>query len=241
MKLCGCEEHDKLPASHKGTEYFLRKKRWLHNLLHSMALLRIRYLFSEEEKKSISAKFIHGFLRSMQVHSEGLSGTQFIPVNVFEGELPLMLFSLPLRSKSISELSWPASLPHTRNFPPVLTVTHKAPGQQRGWRLCRRRLMWGKDCQTVLNLTYPLSGSFSLELIVNPIKAGNTAYWFTPLNTHNKQIQREYIMCKFTHKWLSHPRNIHINHISSHCTPLYWPVRWKNSCSSHSLNWLQPL
>ena len=43
----------------------------------------------------------------MQVHSEGLGGTQFIPVNVFEGELPLMLFSLPLRSKSILELSRP--------------------------------------------------------------------------------------------------------------------------------------
>lgn len=81
--------------------YFLQIKgtgRWLHNLLHSLPLLRIRDLFSEEEKKSISAKFIHGFLRSMQVHLEGLGGTQFIPVKVFEGELPLMLFSLPCRS-----------------------------------------------------------------------------------------------------------------------------------------------
>lgn len=70
-----------------------KKGRWLHNLLHSLPLLRIRDLFSKEEKKkSISAKFIHGFLRSMRVHSEGLAGTQFIPVNVFEGELPLMLF-----------------------------------------------------------------------------------------------------------------------------------------------------
>ncbi len=87
----------------------IKKGRWFYNLLHSLPLHRIRDLFSKEEKKkSISAKFIHGFLRSMRVHSEGLGGTQFIPVNVFEGELPLMLFSLPLRSKSILELSWPA-------------------------------------------------------------------------------------------------------------------------------------
>lgn len=86
---------------------FFKKGKWLHNLLHSLPLLRIRDLFSKKEKKSISAKFIHGFLRSMRVHSEGLGGTQFIPVNVFEGELPLMLFSLPLRSKSILELSRP--------------------------------------------------------------------------------------------------------------------------------------
>lgn len=68
------------------------------------AICKIHHLCSElvffffEEKKSISAKFIHGFLRSMQVHLEGLGGTRFIPVKVFEGELPLMLFSLPLRS-----------------------------------------------------------------------------------------------------------------------------------------------
>lgn len=87
---------------------FLKKGRCLYNLQHSLPQLRIRDLFSEEEEKSISAKFIHGFLQSMLVHSEGLGGTQFIPVNVFEGELPLMLFSLPLRSRSISELSRPA-------------------------------------------------------------------------------------------------------------------------------------
>lgn len=151
----------------------LKKGRHLYNLQHSLPLLRIRDLFSEEEKKSISAKFIHGFLRSMRVHSEGLGGTQFIPVNVFEGELPLMLFSLPLRSKSISELSRPAR--HMgRNFPPVLADTHKAPGQERGCRGCGRKRQSGWCA--VLNLTYPLSGSLLLKLIVNPIKAGNTAY-----------------------------------------------------------------
>lgn len=66
----------------------------------------------------------------MRVHSEGLGGTQFIPVNVFEVELPLMLFSPPLRSKSIVELSRPAR--HMRGT--SLTVTHKAPGQERGRR-----------------------------------------------------------------------------------------------------------
>lgn len=96
---------------------FLKQGRRLHNLQLSLPLLRIRYLFSEKEKKkSISAKFIHGFLRSMRVHSEGLGGPQLIPVNVFEGELPLMLFCLPLRSKGVLELSWPTC--HTRGtFP----------------------------------------------------------------------------------------------------------------------------
>lgn len=159
--------------------YFLQIKgtgRWLHNLLRSLPRLRIRDLFSEEEKKSISAKFIHGFLRSMQVHLEGLGGTQFIPVKVFEGELPLMLFSLPLRSQSILVLSWPTG--HTgRAFPLVLTVTHKAPGQQRGWcavtaDVRKRQSGW----QAVPNLTCPLSGGRLHELIVNPIKAGNTVY-----------------------------------------------------------------
>lgn len=85
--------------------------------------------------------------------------------------------------------------------------THKAPGQgeedgeEQQW-------MWGG--LAVVNLTYPLSGSLLLELIVNPIKAGDRAYWFTPLNTDNKQIQREYILCGFTHKWLLCPQNIHI-------------------------------
>jgi len=65
---------------------------------------------------------------------------------------------------------------------------------------------------------YPLSGS--LRLIATPIKAGNTAYWFTPLNTHYKQIQREYIMCKFTHKWVSHPHNIYIISSRAPCTPI---------------------
>lgn len=156
----------------------------------------------------------------MRVHSEGLGGTQFIPVNVFEGELPLMLFSLPLRSKSILELSWPAC--HTGGTSPaVLTITHKAPGQKWGWRetavdVRERQSGW----LAVLNLTYPLSGSLLLELIVNPIKAGNTAYWFTPLNTHNKQIQREYIICELTQKWLSRPQNFHIIYSSAQCTLL---------------------
>lgn len=194
--------------------YFLlikkKKGRWLHNLLHSLPLLRIRDLFSEEEKKSISAKFIHGFLRSMRVHSEGLGGTQFIPVNVFEGELPLMLFSLPLRSKSISELSQPACHTGGTSLQSSPLPTRHLDTREDGveWRL-----MWGERQSgwlAVLNPTYPLSGSLLLELIVNPIKAGNTAYWFTSLNTHNKQIQREYIICKFPHKWLSCPQNIHI-------------------------------
>lgn len=77
-----------------------QKERRSRNLQDSPPLFRIRDFFflRRKEKKSISAKFIHGFLRSMQVHLEGLGGTRFIPVKVFEGELPLMLFSLPLRS-----------------------------------------------------------------------------------------------------------------------------------------------
>lgn len=152
----------------------------------------------------------------MRVHSERLSGTQFIPVNVFEGELPLMLFSLPLRSKSISELSLPAR--HTgAKFLRALAVTHKAPGQQKACcggaaaDVRQRQSGW----LAVLNLICPPLGNLSLELIVNPIKAGNTAYWFTPLNTHNKQIHWEYITCKSTHKWFSPPQNIHINYSSS--------------------------
>lgn len=79
-----------------------------------------------------------------------------------------------------------------------------------------QQLTWGKDNQVGwLNLICPPLGNLSLELIVNPIKAGNTAYWFTPLNTHNKQIHWEYITCKSTHKWFSRPQNIHINYSSS--------------------------
>lgn len=113
----------------------------------------------------------------MRVHSERLSGTQFIPVNVFEGELPLMLFSLPLRSKSILELSLPAR--HTGGkFLRALAVTHKAPGQQKACcggaaaDVRQRQSGW----LAVLNLICPPLGNLSLELIVNPIKAGNTAY-----------------------------------------------------------------
>ena len=122
--------------------FLLIKRRWLHNLLHSLPLLRIRDLFSEQGKKSISAKFIHGFLRSMRVHSEELGGTQFIPVNVFEGELPLMLFSLPLRSKSILELSRPAAareeLPSQSS--PLPTRHLHSTDDNGEWRL-----MWGKE------------------------------------------------------------------------------------------------
>lgn len=201
----------------------------LHSLKLSLPLHRIRYLFSEEEKKSISAKFIHGFLRSMWVHSEGLSGPQFIPVNVFEGELPLMLFCFPPRSKSILELSRPAC--HTRGTSLQSSVTHMARGCAAAADVEERQSGW-------LGLLW---GSLLLELIVNPIKAGNSAYWFTPLNTQYKQIQREYVMCRFAHKWLSCPQNIHI----------IWCSRWKtavphtlligcNHCNlnSHDLSWL---
>lgn len=177
----------------------------------------------------------------MRVHSQGLGGTQFIPVNVFEGELPLMLFSLPLRSKSISELSRPAC--HlggtTLQSSPLPTRHLDSRGDGVGVAADVRERQSGG--LAVLNLTYPLSGSLLLELIVNPIKDGNTGYWFTSLNTCNKQIQREYIMCKFTHKWLSRPQTIHIIYSSAQCAPIILVCWVKNSCSPLSLNLLQPL
>lgn len=84
----------------------------------------------KKKKKSISAKFINGFLRSMRVHSEGLAGTRFIPVNVLEGELPLMLFSFPLGSKSMWVLSRPGR--HTGGTSSSLLFLHAAPGLWRG-------------------------------------------------------------------------------------------------------------
>lgn len=136
----------------------------------------------------------------MWVHSKRLSGTQFFPVNVFEGELPLMLFSLHLRWKSILELSQPAG--HTGA---TSVVTYEAPASRRGWR----GAAGGR-----VSLTYSMSRSPTLELIANPIKTGKTAYWFTPLNTHDKQMQRKHIVCKFTHKWLPRLQNI-LKHSSS--------------------------
>lgn len=65
----------------------------------------------------------------MRVHSKRLSGTQFIPVNVFEGELPLMLFSLLLGSKS---LVLSRRRPRARGN--LQLVTSMAPGQWR-WQL----------------------------------------------------------------------------------------------------------
>ncbi|GAA6075751.1 uncharacterized [Tachysurus ichikawai] len=47
----------------------------------------------------------------MLVHSARRSGTRFIPLNVFEGELALMLFSLPLGQRARSSLSPPVTYP----------------------------------------------------------------------------------------------------------------------------------
>lgn len=114
-----------------------KKGRWLHNMLHSLPLLRIRDLFSEEEKNQLVLNLFIDFLRSMRVHSEGLGGTQFIPVNVFEGELPLMLFSLPLRSKSISVLSRPTCHTGGTSFQSSLLPTRHLDSREDGveWRL----------------------------------------------------------------------------------------------------------
>lgn len=104
-------------------------------------------------------------------------------------------------------------------------------------------LMWGKRQSgwlAVLNPTCPLSGSLSPELIVNPIKAGNTVYWFTSLNTHSKRARREYIMCKFTHKWLSRPQNIHIIYNSARWIPnikvYLFKKKTKKTAAPHSPN-----
>lgn len=61
----------------------------------------------EEKKNQLELNLLMDFLRSMRVHSEGLAGTRFIPVNVVGGELPLMLFSFPHGSKSMWVLSRP--------------------------------------------------------------------------------------------------------------------------------------
>ncbi|CAB1460060.1 unnamed protein product [Pleuronectes platessa] len=81
-----------------------------------------------------------------------------------------------IKSKSISELSRPAR--HTGGTSPsVLAVTHKAPGQE---SIAMEAAVDVRERQSgrlaVLKLTCPLSGRLSLELIVNPIKAGNSAY-----------------------------------------------------------------
>lgn len=124
------------------------------------------YFVRKKNKKSISAKFINGFLRSMRVHSEGLAGTRFIPVNVVEGELPLMLFSFPLGSKSMWVLSRPRR--HTGGISSSLLFPHTAPGW---WR---EPFEGEKDS---LDPLFPLSSWLLPELIVDPIKAGNTVYW----------------------------------------------------------------
>lgn len=79
--------------------------------------------------------------RSMQVHSVGLPGTGFIPLNVFEGELPLMLFSLPLGQRARR-----AVMAYSHQGGPHLAITQKALGHdedrwdgQRWWSV---RLAW---------------------------------------------------------------------------------------------------
>lgn len=148
-------------------------KRQFSHLWHSLLPLReLVDLFSVEkkkngEKKSISAKFIHRFLesgRSMRVHSEGLGGTRFIPVNVFEGELPLMLFCLPCRSKSASSCHAPAPPWRGSPRPPGLarlagrypqgTWTEEGPAgsRARGVRVKECQL----DCKSLsTNTTHP--------------------------------------------------------------------------------------
>lgn len=144
------------------------KGRCLYSLLHSLPLLRIRDLFSEEEKKSIRAKFIHGFLQSMGVHSEGLGGTRFIPVNVFEGELPLMLFSLPLRSKTILVLSRPGC--HTGGVSlqssswPTQYLHSRGDGVE-WWLWWGNERLVGSSKSTIPTVK---------KLIVNLVNAGNT-------------------------------------------------------------------
>lgn len=100
----------------------------------------------------------------MRVHSEGLGGTRFIPVNVFEGELPLMLFCLPCRSKSASSCQAPAPPGRGSPRPPGLarlagrypqgTWTEEGPAgsRARGVRVKECQL----DCKSLsTNTTHP--------------------------------------------------------------------------------------
>lgn len=80
------------------------------------------------------------------------------------------------------------------------------------------------------NLTCPLSWGLLQELIVNPIKAGNTVYWFTSLNTHNKHIPRECIIYKFPHKQLLRPQKKKKNPwVALSVLLLLWAARWKRA------------
>lgn len=114
-------------------------------MLFSPPLLRIPVLFceeeeeEEEEKNQLTLNLFMDFCDQCEVHSEGLAGTRLIPVNVVEGELPLMLFSLPLGSKSMWVLSRPGR--HAGGTSSSLFFTHAAPGQRRGrWGLTERQL-----------------------------------------------------------------------------------------------------
>lgn len=187
------------------------------------------YFLKRKKKNQLVLNLFMDFCDQCESTQRGSLGPSSSQLMCLKGNYHWCCFSLPLRSESISELSRPGCPPRGTNFLPVLADTDKAPRPRRGRRGVAVDVMGGEEEAIRWVGRVESNKPNCLELIANPIKAGNTAYWFTPLNTDYRGILREYIMCKFTHKRLPPPQNAHMIYSSLLLFSLVCKVKTRRS------------
>lgn len=198
----------------------------MHYLLHSQPPLGIRDLFSEEGKKNqLVLNLFMDFCDQCKSTQRGSLGPSSSQLMCLKGNYHWCCFPFLAGQRA----SWgchgpPATWVELLSTPPRCYLWGNWTANKMA---CSGSWCGEKKIRLVVCAESNMSTvrESSTKLIVNPIKAGNTTYWLTSLNTHNKQTHththREYSTCKFIHThWLSHPQIIHIMYCSSQCSSI---------------------